>query len=383
MIILDPSAFLFDLGKIAESVVAEHQASPCAVVAAAIRRNGRWERGIGAAGRLWSAEGAPAANASTLFDLASVTKPLTALTFARLVRSGHIALSEPLAEVLPQLAATRSARVPLELFAAHRAGLDAHRTLYAPLLEGRPVEPAAALLTAADARRDGCDGDPPPEGFPPVYSDLGYLLLGAALAARGGDELDRVLDREVIAPLGLSIGSARRLRARDGEGEGDGGGFDARVAATEVVPWRGGMVRGAVHDENAWAIARDGAAGHAGLFGDARSVLALGEAVLDALAGRRPGWLEPDDLAPLVRARPGGSLLAGFDRKSGEAPSSGARFGPATFGHLGFTGTSLWMDPDAEMIGVLLTNRVHPTRESLAIRKARPSAYDAIVEAIT
>jgi CubicO group peptidase (beta-lactamase class C family) len=375
MIVDNPSTSLTDLRPIAESVVVQHRASPCAVVAAAIRREGKWRYGFGAAGRLWFAEDAPAASLGTLFDLASVTKPVTALALARLARAGRLDRAEPLAAVLTEFAATQSARIPLDLFAAHRAGLDGHRSLYAPLVDGRAVDPAAAFVAAADARREECQGDPPPEGFAPIYSDLGYLLLGAALAARGGAALDTVLDREVLAPLGLTIGSARCLRALFPD-------FDARVAPTEVVPWRGGMVRGAVHDENAWAIVGDGAAGHAGLFGDARSVVELGVAVLDAISGRRPAWLGPDDLAPILRPRPGGSLLAGFDRRSGEAPLSGSRFGPSTFGHLGFTGTSLWIDPDAELAGVLLTNRVHPTRESQAIRKARPAVYDAIVEAM-
>jgi CubicO group peptidase (beta-lactamase class C family) len=364
-----------DLSAIAALAVDHHRAAPCAVVAAAVRRGGVVHRGLGAAGRLWSDADAPPARPDTLFDLASLTKPVTALALARLARAGLLGRGEPLAEVLPALAGTRSARTPLDLLSAHRAGLDAHRPLYAPLLRGGAVDAAAALLVAADARRPGCDGDPPPDGFPPVYSDLGYLLLGAALAARGGDALDAVLDREVLAPLGLDVASARRFRAR-------GVGFDARVAPTEIVPWRDGVIRGVVHDENAWALVGDGAAGHAGLFGDARSVLDLGLAVLDALAGRSPSFLGPGDLAPLVRDRPGGSLLAGFDRRSGAAPLSGARFGARTFGHLGFTGTSLWIDPDAELVGVLLTNRVHPLRTGDAIRRARPAVYDALAAAM-
>jgi CubicO group peptidase (beta-lactamase class C family) len=237
------------------------------------------------------------------------------------------------------------------------------------------VDPDGALRTAADARRADCQGDPPAEGFAPVYSDLGYLLLGTAIAARGRDELDRVFEREVTDPLGLAITSARRFREIDPS-------FDARVAPTEIVPWRGGVIRGAVHDENAWALVGSASAGHAGLFGDALSVARLGVAILDALEGRSPSWLEPGDLEPLVRVRPGGSLLAGFDSKSGDSPSSGSRFGPRTFGHLGFTGTSLWMDPDAKLVGVLLTNRVHPTRAHLAIRRARPATYDAIAAAM-
>ncbi len=368
-----------DLSTIAAIAVEQLHAAPAAVVAAAVRRDGVFVRGIGAAGRLWPAAAAPKATDDTLFDLASVTKPVTALALVRLDRAGRLGRAELLGDVLPALAATRSARVPLDLLAAHRAGLDAHRALYAPLVEGLPVDAGAALRVAADARREGCEGDPPPEGFAPVYSDLGYLLLGAAIQARGGADLDHVLEREVTAPLGLRIASARQHRARDPKTP-DPAGFDDQVAPTEIVAWRSGVVRGAVHDENAWAFARDASAGHAGLFGDARSVVDLGIALLDVLAGRRASFLDPAELEPLLRDRAGGSLLAGFDRRSGPAPLSGSRFGARTFGHLGFTGTSLWIDPDAELVGVLLTNRVHPTRASDAIRRARPAVYDALVE---
>jgi len=363
------------LDTVASIAVEEHGATPAAVVAAARRIEGVWRFGVGSAGRLWFGEDAPGATPETIFDLASVSKPLTALALARLGRLGRLDRHETLAEVLPSLAATRSSRSSIDLLSAHRAGLDGHRPIYAPLVEGREVELSTSLVMAADARRPECEGDPPEEGFAPVYSDLGYLLLGAAIAARAEEDLDRVIEREVTSPLGLQIGSARQMRAREPD-------FDARVAPTELVPWRGGVVRGAVHDENAWAITKDGAAGHAGLFGDALSVTRLGVALLETLAGRMTEWLTPDELAPLIRPRPGGSLLAGFDSKSGEASSSGARFGPRTFGHLGFTGTSLWVDPDAELVGVLLTNRVHPTRDHIAIRKARPAVYDALFEAM-
>lgn len=365
-----------DLTPVAAAVVEQHRASACASVAAAILTSDGWRFGAGAYGKLWFDNDAPPAETTTLFDLASVTKPVTALAMARLEREGKLGRGEALADVLPDLGESLSARVPLDLFAAHRSGLDGHRPLYAPLVEGLDVDPKGALRTAADARREGCEGHPPSEGFAPVYSDLGYLLVGAAIAARGGDELDRVFEREVTGPLGLRIASARRFREIEPS-------FDARVAPTEIVPWRGGVIRGAVHDENAWALVGSAAAGHAGLFGDAISVARLGVAILEALEGRSPSWLVPGDLEPLVRTRPGGSLLAGFDRKSGDTPSSGSRFGPRTFGHLGFTGTSLWMDPDARLVGVLLTNRVHPTRATDAIRRARPAAYDAIAAAMT
>lgn len=364
-----------DLTDLAALVVERFAAAPCAVVAGARRDGHGWRFGVGAAGRLGSGEAARPATAGTLFDLASLTKPVTALTLARLERARTLSRREPLADVLPALAQTASALIPLDLLSAHRGGLDGHRPLYAPLLDGRAVDREAALREAADARRTDAQGPAPSEGFAPVYSDLGYLLLGAALSVRGGDDVDRVMEREVLRPLELELAldSARALRASDPR-------FDERVAPTEVVPWRGGVICGAVHDENAFALAGDGAEGHAGLFGDALSVARLGVSILRALAGELPGWLEPGDLAPLVRERAGGSLLAGFDRKSGDAPSAGARFGARTFGHLGFTGTSVWMDPDAGLVGVLLTNRVHPTRASDAIRRARPAVYDALAE---
>jgi serine-type D-Ala-D-Ala carboxypeptidase len=364
-----------DLGGVARLVVDEVGASAAAVVAGAIRRGAVFELGLGVAGALTRDPGAEPARIDTPFDLASVTKPVVALALARLERAGVLARSEHLSAILPELGGTPSAGVPLDLFLAHRAGLDGHRPLYAPLVTEGSVDRAASLIEAASARRQGCEGAPPPEGFPPTYSDLGYLLVGEAIARRTGLALDEVIAREVAEPLGLAIRSARQWEAIEPA-------RFARVAPTEIVAWRGGAITGRVHDENAFALAVDGAAGHAGLFGDALSVARLGAAILDALAGRGD-WLGPADLAPLVRPRPGGSHLAGFDKKSGDAPSAGARFGPETFGHLGFTGTSLWIDPQAEIAGVLLTNRVHPTRDDITIRAARPRAYDALFEAMT
>lgn len=333
--------------------------------------------GAGASGSLWVEENAPKATVNTPFDLASVTKPVTALTFARLVCQGVMSRDERLGDVLPALAHTDSARVTLDLLAAHRAGLDAHGALYTPLVQGADsIDRDEALLLAANMRHTPCPDELPTDGFVPVYSDLGYLLLGAAMENRTNLPLDALMEREVFKPLGLALGSTRLLRRRYRA-------FDEIVAPTEIVPFRGGMVRGAVHDENAWAFAKDAAAGHAGLFGTAIDVVRLGVALLDALADRKPNWLGSKDIEPLIRERPGGSLLAGFDARSGDAPSSGKHLGPRTFGHLGFTGTSIWIDPEVEFVGVLLTNRVHPTRTSLAIRQARPAAYDAMFKSMT
>ncbi|WP_394822068.1 serine hydrolase domain-containing protein [Pendulispora albinea] len=333
---------------IAERIVQSGIAPRCAV-AAARRQGGRW---------FAISSGAE----DTLFDLASLTKPMTAVA----VRASGLDASRPLADFVPELGHTASGDVAIDLLLAHRAGLRATCPVFIPLLVGGEVDRAKALVSLANARRPDAIGPAPPEGFAPLYSDVGYILAGEALArfvsARDAGE---AIERLLIAPLGLSdqLGTARALEARSID-------LALRAAPTEHVGWRGGVVRGRVHDESAWSLTRDGGSGHAGLFGTADAVLRFGCHVLDRI----------DDLAPLVRERPGGTLRAGFDGKSREGSSAGARMGPRAIGHLGFTGTSLWIDPDAQVVIVLLTNRVHPTRDHVAIRAARPVTHDALFE---
>jgi CubicO group peptidase (beta-lactamase class C family) len=343
------------------------------VVGGALRRGGRWIGEIGAAGTLgWGAREREITDL-TWFDLASLTKPVTALAAARLVRKAKLDLGAPIAAAIPELAGSASETASIELLLAHRAGLEPHRPLFAPLVIGKLVDRRRALLEAASARRADAAGSIPAGGFDALYSDLGYVLAGEAIARAGGGALDRVVEDEVLGPLGAAIGSARLIRARDA-------GFTANVAATELVPWRGGIVRGFVHDENAWALSGEGTSGHAGLFGTAHGVLSLGRAIVDALHDRADHFLTRRQIEPLVRPRPPGTLRAGFDGKSEKGSLAGNAFGKSSIGHLGFTGTSFWCDVDRELVGVVLTNRVHPTRDNQAHRRAWPRAYDGIAE---
>jgi CubicO group peptidase (beta-lactamase class C family) len=360
------------LGRIARDLAVLAGASPGASVAVGRKEGGTWQFGAGSAGRL-SVERPGACLTSTPFDLASVTKPLVAVTAARLTQRGEFDLDAPIGSLLEAARHSPSDAIPVRLLMAHRSGLAAYLPLYRCLVAGRSICQEQMLAEAASAVRPDCLGVPADHGFAPLYSDLGYLLLGEALSRSSGMELDELVAREVTGPLGLALGSARQwIRS--------GTSFVHEVAPTEIVPWRGGALAGVVHDENAWAFAGHGIAGHAGLFGTAESMARFGAAMLDALMCQSD-WLEPEMAHELVRPRPGGTLRAGFDGKAPSGSAAGTLAGPATFGHLGFTGTSLWCDPDAGLVTVLLSNRVHPTRAHAAIRQARPRVHDALTAA--
>jgi CubicO group peptidase (beta-lactamase class C family) len=365
----------FDVDEVAEAIVTA-KIAPIAAAGCAVKSTAGLNEVVAAqlATRApWKVE--HGGDVERLFDLASLTKPMTAVA---VVRAG-IDKATPLSALIPELASTASGAATMELLLSHRAGLEPHVALFAPLRDGGKVDPRAALRTAADARRGDARGTIPAGGFAPVYSDVGYLLAGEALArATGSRDAGEAIAKLVIEPLGLTaeMGTARELEAW---------GIDVvhEAAPTEDVPWRGGVVRGRVHDENAWALTGDGGSGHAGIFGTVRAVISFGCAVLDALESKTallsiaPSGMDRD-LGWLVALRPGGTLRAGFDGKSAEDSSAGTIAGPWTFGHLGFTGTSLWIDPEPRAVVSLLTNRVNPSRDHVAIRAARPRAHDAL-----
>jgi len=200
-------------------------------------------------------------------------------------------------------------------------------------------------------------------------------LLGVVVERAGAMSLDRFVGERVYAPI--KAAPLGYLPASEKGGAGWLAGLP--VAATEDDPWRGRLLCGEVHDENAAAMG--GVAGHAGLFGAASAVLALSGCWLNAVLGR-DSLLQPELARRFVSRQalvPGSSWALGWDTPSAPS-SSGARFSPRSFGHLGFTGTSLWVDAERELEVVLLSNRVHPTRRNDKIRDFRPRIHDLIVE---
>jgi CubicO group peptidase (beta-lactamase class C family) len=151
-----------------------------------------------------------------------------------------------------------------------------------------------------------------------------------------------------------------------------------RIAPSEEDPWRGHLLQGEVHDENAAALG--GVAGHAGLFGTAQAVGQVTKAWLDSYSGK-PSIFRQDLVSQFVKAQPGTSWGLGWDTPS-QPSSSGQWFSPESFGHLGFTGTSIWIDPIKELEVIFLSNRVHPTRENQAIKTFRPKLHDVIIRGL-
>jgi CubicO group peptidase (beta-lactamase class C family) len=352
------------ISRLLQQEIIDHAVAPGAAACVAVRHSQRWLTYEGVAGCALPA-GADTIDTGTLFDLASVTKSVVAFSTAYAVDAGLLTFSSRLLDLLPWSAETPAGRLDIELLLSHRAGLAAHLELFRSLREGGTLDPAALLREAAFAVRPDALSAIPADGFSPLYSDLGYLLVGSALEAVTGCALDAWIAR-VLHDVGLAgIVSARQAH-------------DAlSAAATEDVAFRGGLVRGQVHDENAWALSGTGCSGHAGLFGTAASVAQFGCLMLDLAQGRSSALSAPV-VSTLLRQRPGGSLRAGFDSKGEGLTSVGSVLGARTFGHLGFTGTSLWCDPDAEVVVVLLTNRVCPSRENVKIRTARPVVHDAL-----
>ena len=305
----------------------------------------------------------------TPYDLASLTKPVVAMCALRLVARGIIELDARADSILSDVRGGGAGGATLEQLLTHRSGLAPWGGLYldVPHEAGSPAARRWIVSEASRRMEEPVDGKA-------VYSDLGYIIAGEMIARAAGESLDEVVRTEIGEPLNI----ASELFFPGAMPSDKRAELVRRAAPTERCEWRGRVVRGEVHDENCSALG--GVSGHAGLFGNARAVAVFGRAVLDSLAGRSE-LLAREALVAALAARPGGSQRLGWDVKSTEPSAAGRRMGPQTFGHLGYTGTSIWCDPIRDVVVVLLTNRVHPSRANEKIKGFRPAFHDGVVAA--
>jgi len=297
----------------------------------------------------------------TIFDLASLTKPIvTATSLMLLAAEGRVDLDDPVAKVLPPFGERGKEAVTIRSLLTHTSGLKPWRPFHEALLERERKKgerllgtPAAKEAVLERIYRGALVHEP---GEAAVYGDLDFILLGAIVEAVSGLALDDFAASRIFAPLGMN--ETRFVRLGDGAPELPDA-LRRRFAATENCPWRGRVLWGEVHDPNAWAMG--GVAGHAGLFSTADDVMRFAQAVIDTWHGR-------SDVFPrewLVRFLTKNDVPAnttwalGWDTPTPGASSAGQHFSPTSVGHLGFTGTSLWIDLEREAAVVMLTNRVH------------------------
>ncbi|MEV4754383.1 serine hydrolase [Micromonospora sp. NPDC049559] len=307
------------------------------------------------------------ARPDTIFDLASVSKLFTTIVVLQQVERGRVDLDAPVARYVPEFAAGGKAAVTVRMLLTHTSGLPA----FTPLWSAYPTPAqrlAAALATPL------APGASPGGGY--VYSDLGLIALGVLVERVTGRPLADLVRDGVTAPLGM----------RD-TGYNPGPGLRPRIAATEYQPYAGrGMVWGEVHDENAWSLG--GVAGHAGVFSTAADLAVLCQSLLNGGEYRGRRVLRPETVrtmlvnynAPLEAAYPESDRGLGFELNKHWYMMGLSS--PVTFGHTGFTGTSLVIDPISHSFVILLSNRVHPDRNWGSNNVARRAVARDLAEAM-
>ena len=310
---------------------------------------------------------APAAGAATIYDLASLTKPIVTATVAmRLIESRVLALDDAVADRERAWRGAGKASVTIRDLLEHASGLPAWAPLWRQA-RGRAVVEAAAMTPLEYEPRSRS-----------VYSDLGFVVLGAILERAGGASLDRLFE-PVSGALSDKAGAELDLTFHPPAA------WRSRTAPTRFAESRDRLLVGEVDDDNAWAMG--GVSGHAGAFGTAGAVGAFARALMRALSGDAPSAAAvaaPETIRAFLAASavPGSSRALGWDLMR-PASSCGSRMSEAAFGHTGFTGTSLWIDPARDRYAVLLTNRVHPDAGPVEpIRDVRRAFHDALADAI-
>jgi CubicO group peptidase (beta-lactamase class C family) len=329
-----------------------------------------WQHAAGAG--TYHAE-APAVTLETVYDLASLTKVLATAPLAmRAVDAGRLDLDSPVAAYFAEWQGADRESVTIRDLLSHSSGLTAYLPFFRDHTGRVEYQQAICSLPLEYEPRSKS-----------IYSDLGFILLGFLLedvhppsAAFGGvpgtSDPAAALALQFrrlatfITPEPIAFNPPRQWRER--------------TAPTEIDQWRGRLLLGEVHDENCWALG--GAAGHAGLFGTAAAVGAFARAAMRTIAGEHV-LASPATMARFIARReiPGSSRALGWDTML-PTSSCGTKLSPSAIGHTGFTGTSLWIDWERDFYVVLLTNRVHPTRDNQLIRAVRPRLHDLVAEIV-
>jgi CubicO group peptidase (beta-lactamase class C family) len=319
----------------------------------------------------------------TVFDLSSLTKPLATTTAVMLLaREGKLRPEDRVTRFIPNFGVHGKFGVSVRHLLAHCSGLPAWRPFYEDITRGSqgradiPSSRGAREFVYERIHRERLEQSP---GTRAVYSDLGFLLLGELIELVTQSPLDRVCHERIFRRLGLRATGfidLSRLR-RDKLAP-----ITDAIAPTERCPWRQKVLCGEVHDDNAWAAG--GVAGHAGLFSTAGDVHVLASWLRACARDEDPTL--PGAIVRRFWTRDGtvadSTWALGWDTPSATASSAGARVSPHAVGHLGFTGTSLWIDLERDAHVILLTNRVHPERHDDRIRVVRPRVHDAVWEAL-
>ena len=335
----------------------DERAFPAAVVEVGTAGGLLWSQAFG---RLDAeAESAPTQQ-GTIFDLASLTKVIATTTLVmRLVERGALALDDPIRKWIREWRGNDREEVTVRALLTHSSGLSAWLPFFRDYTGRQEFQHAIATLKL-EYRPDSQS----------IYSDLGFMLLGFIVEDAGerafASQAAEMLASLTSEPLMFKPPAALR----------------SSIAPTgNDAAWRKRRLVGEVHDENCWALG--GAAGHAGLFGSAKGVGDFARAVLGALAGRDVRLARAETVRLFVTrySAATGSRALGWDTML-PTSSCGTKISPAAFGHTGFTGTSLWIDPERELYVVFLTNRVNPTRENTAIQQIRPALHDAVLTAL-
>ena len=308
----------------------------------------------------------------TIYDLASLTKVVALMPLVMMaVDEGRLDLDAPVQRYVPAFSGVEKSRITIRMLLAHAGGLPAWRPLF------REVGSRAEAFALADTT----PLESPP-GTTSTYSDLGAIVLTQVIETIYHERVDSLLKQRLTVPLGMASTGYRPSPD-----------LLERIAPTEMDPWRGRVLRGEVHDENAAIM--DGVSGHAGLFSSADDLLTYAEWLIDQWYGgteaRREhhsasqGTVIPGIRVTVVRdftsrqkLVPGSSRALGWDTPT-EQSSAGHLLSDQSFGHTGFTGTSLWIDPQRRLAIVLLSNRVNPTRNNPRWTPVRAAVADLII----